>query len=117
MWFGCLYGASYTEPTPVFLVWLIIASLIGFVYIILGIVKAAMPQGTLIPAIRPILGGQAGTAAAGGATHTGNPATRTFGKKKEALPSGWVAAQDPKSGQTYYVHKKTNKTQWEKPTA
>ncbi|KAL6765542.1 hypothetical protein V8C86DRAFT_2454090 [Haematococcus lacustris] len=30
------------------------------------------------------------------------------------LPAGWASAQDPQ-GRTYFYHKKTMKTQWDKP--
>ena len=125
IWFGCLYGASYTEPSPIFLVWLSLASLTGFLYVALGLIAAT---GKTLPPIRPILGESSATAGVQGSAggdgngggnnsgRTGNPIMRAFGKKKGGLPPGWVAVQDPKSGQTYYVHKKTNKTQWEKPT-
>lgn len=35
---------------------------------------------------------------------------------EEELPPGWAVARDA-SGKPYYWHKKTQKTQWEKPTA
>ncbi len=34
----------------------------------------------------------------------------------DALPEGWAAAQDGQ-GRTYYWHKRTQKTQWDRPTA
>eukprot|EP01024_Parvocaulis_polyphysoides_P067885 TRINITY_DN8196_c1_g3_i1.p1 TRINITY_DN8196_c1_g3~~TRINITY_DN8196_c1_g3_i1.p1 ORF type:complete len:334 (+),score=32.07 TRINITY_DN8196_c1_g3_i1:149-1150(+) len=33
----------------------------------------------------------------------------------EALPEGWAEARDPQ-GRVYYWHRKTHKTQWDKPT-
>ena len=37
-------------------------------------------------------------------------------KGAEQLPPGWRRAVDKKSGRTYYVEVKTNRTQWQKPT-
>jgi len=34
-----------------------------------------------------------------------------------ALPPGWATAPDPTTGKPYYYHKKTQKVQWEPPTA
>ena len=31
------------------------------------------------------------------------------------LPAGWIAQQDPSSGQTYYYNQQTGQTQWDFP--
>eukprot|EP00798_Chlamydomonas_sp_ICE-L_P020274 gene20274-27032_t len=41
----------------------------------------------------------------------------TQGGDDAPLPQGWGSAKDPNSGRTYFYHKKTQKTIWERPTA
>jgi hypothetical protein len=38
-------------------------------------------------------------------------------KPAAPLPPGWATAPDPTTGKLYYYHKKTQKVQWEPPTA
>ena len=35
----------------------------------------------------------------------------------QALPPGWVAVQDPSTGQTYYANQSTGESSWEPPVA
>lgn len=46
----------------------------------------------------------------------GTAAAAPAAAAEEPLPPGWGAAQDTQ-GRTYYWHKKTQKVQWERPTA
>ena len=52
-----------------------------------------------------------------GAGAPAQPAYAPTPAASAALPGGWVAATDPASGATYYVHPPTGRTQWEAPTA
>ena len=36
--------------------------------------------------------------------------------EEEPLPAGWAMTRDPTTQKTYYWHKKSNKTVWERPT-
>jgi protein transport protein SEC31 len=43
-----------------------------------------------------------------------------YGQQQAAtdqLPAGWIALQDPLSGQTYYANQTTGETSWERPAA
>jgi protein transport protein SEC31 len=43
-----------------------------------------------------------------------------YGQQQAAtdqLPAGWIALQDPSSGQTYYANQTTGETSWERPAA
>eukprot|EP01025_Chloroclados_australasicus_P059248 TRINITY_DN7481_c3_g1_i2.p3 TRINITY_DN7481_c3_g1~~TRINITY_DN7481_c3_g1_i2.p3 ORF type:complete len:297 (+),score=48.58 TRINITY_DN7481_c3_g1_i2:123-1013(+) len=46
---------------------------------------------------------------------TGQPLSQPVQQQPADLPEGWAAAQD-QQGRVYYWHRKTHKTQWEKPT-
>jgi len=43
--------------------------------------------------------------------------TQSEGPSSSSLPPGWVAIQDPTSGQTYYANQNTGESSWEPPAA